>query len=59
MLAFSHLALTYFGGCPDLHSTNLIIRLVSRTVKRYLEKEGIDTSKHYDTRDFAAIEHAQ
>ena len=53
--AIKPVALAYFGGYLDFNSGNLIVRLISGAMKKHLEKKGIDTSKPYDTRDFAAI----
>jgi menaquinone-dependent protoporphyrinogen oxidase len=53
--AIEPVALAYFGGYLDFNSGNLIVSLISGAMKKHLEKKGIDTSKTYDTRDFAAI----
>lgn len=49
------LSLAYFGGYLDFSKPDLITRIVSGPMKKAFEKKGIDTSKPYDTRDWAAI----
>ena len=53
--ALKPVALAFFGGYMDFNSPNLVVRLIGGAIKKDLEKKGIDTSKPYDTRDFAAI----
>jgi menaquinone-dependent protoporphyrinogen oxidase len=53
--ALKPIALAFFGGYMDFNSPNLITRMVAGAMKKEFQKKGIDTSKPYDTRDFAAI----
>jgi menaquinone-dependent protoporphyrinogen oxidase len=49
------LALAYFGGLVEFEHPPLLARPFAMGMKADLEKKGMDTSKPYDTRDFAAI----
>ncbi len=49
------LALAYFGGLVDFEHPAFFARPMAGAMKKDLEKKGMDTSKPYDTRDFAAI----
>jgi menaquinone-dependent protoporphyrinogen oxidase len=49
------LALAYFGGLVDFEHPSFFARPMAGAMKKGLEKKGQDTSKPYDTRDFAAI----
>ncbi len=53
--ALKPIALAFFGGYMDFNRSNFITRLIAGAMKKEFEKKGIDTSKPYDTRDFAAI----
>lgn len=53
--ALKPIALAFFGGYMDFNSPSLIVRVIGGAMKKDLAKKGIDTSKPYDTRDFAAI----
>lgn len=53
--AIKPLSLAYFGGMVDFEHPPLLARPFTRAMKADLEKKGKDTSKPYDTRDFAAI----
>jgi menaquinone-dependent protoporphyrinogen oxidase len=53
--AIKPLALAYFGGLVDFEHPTFFARPMAGAMKKDLEKKGQDTSKPYDTRDFAAI----
>ena len=53
--AIKPLAIAYFGGYVDFEHPPLLARPLAMAMKKDLEKKGQDTSKPYDTRDFAAI----
>ena len=53
--AIKSLALASFGGLVDFEHPALLARPFTNAMKTDLEKKGMDTSKPYDTRDFAAI----
>lgn len=51
------IALGYFGGLMDFsYSHGLLVDIIVRVNRKNLRKNGLDTSKVHDTRDWAAIE---
>lgn len=51
------ISLGYFGGFLDFHhSHGLIVDIMVRVNRQSLRKNGLDTTKIHDTRDWAAIE---
>ena len=44
-----------FGGYMDFNGGGLVVKMIGSVMKKDLQKKGVDTSKPYDTRDFAAI----
>ena len=53
--AIKPISLGLFGGYMDFNGPGLAVRLIGGAIKKDLQKKGVDTSKPYDTRDFAAI----
>lgn len=53
--SISPISLGLFGGYMDFNSPNLLIKMVSGNMKADLVKKGVDVTKPYDTRDFAAV----
>ncbi|HEY3273938.1 MAG TPA: flavodoxin domain-containing protein [Methanocella sp.] len=49
------LALAYFGGCVNFDSPSFMARFMANMMKKNFEKQGIDTSKPVDHRDWEAI----
>jgi menaquinone-dependent protoporphyrinogen oxidase len=49
------LALAYFGGCVNFESPSFMARFMANMMKKNFEKQGIDTSKPVDHRDWDAI----
>jgi menaquinone-dependent protoporphyrinogen oxidase len=49
------LALAYFGGCVNFESPAFMARFMANMMKKNFEKQGIDTSKPVDHRDWDAI----
>ena len=53
----SPIALGYFGGLMDFsYSHGLLVDIIVRVNRRNLRKNGLNTAKVHDTRDWAAIE---
>jgi len=51
------IALGYFGGLMDFsYSHGLLVDIIVRVNRKNLRKNGLDTSKVHDARDWAAIE---
>ena len=51
------ISMGYFGGLMDFsYSHGLLVDIIVRVNRRNLRKNGLDTAKVYDTRDWAAIE---
>jgi menaquinone-dependent protoporphyrinogen IX oxidase len=51
------IAMGYFGGLMDFsYSHGLLVDVIVRVNRRNLRKNGLDTARVHDTRDFAAIE---
>jgi menaquinone-dependent protoporphyrinogen oxidase len=51
------IALGYFGGFLDFsHSHGLIVDVMVRVNRKSLRRNGLDTTRVHDTRDWAAIE---
>jgi menaquinone-dependent protoporphyrinogen oxidase len=51
------ISLGYFGGLMDFsYSHGLLVDIIVRVNRRNLRKNGLDTAKVHDTRDWAAIE---
>lgn len=51
------IALGYFGGLMDFsYSHGLLVDVIVRVNRRNLRKNGLDTAKVHDTRDWATIE---
>lgn len=52
----SPIALGLFGGYFDFGNHGFFYRITINSFKKQLEREGVDTSKPYDSRDWEAIE---
>lgn len=53
----SPIAMGYFGGLMDFsYSHGLLVDIIVRVNRRNLRKNGLDTARVHDTRDWAAIE---
>jgi menaquinone-dependent protoporphyrinogen oxidase len=51
------ISLGYFGGLMDFsYSHGLLVDIIVRVNRRNLRKNGLDTARIHDTRDWAAIE---
>ncbi len=54
---FKPLALGFFGGYLDFsHSHGLIVDIMVRVNRKSLRKNGLDTTRIHDTRDWSTIE---
>ncbi|MCL5877462.1 MAG: flavodoxin domain-containing protein [Candidatus Bathyarchaeota archaeon] len=55
--ALTPISMGYFGGLMDFsYSHGLLVDIIVRINRRNLRKNGLDTAKVHDTRDWAAIE---